>query len=59
MGRFKVALDLDNSPALQQWYSFHWLPIGNLGVDLLVVPLAKLIGLEPADQAGGDVASRR
>ena len=48
MGRYKVALDGNTSATLQQWYSFRWLPIGNLGVDLLVVPLAKLIGLEPA-----------
>ena len=48
MGRYKVALDGAGSATLQQWYSFRWLPIGNLGVDLLVVPLAKLIGLEPA-----------
>jgi hypothetical protein len=48
MGRYKVAVDLADSPILQQWFSFHWMPIGNLGVDLLVVPLAKLIGVEPA-----------
>ena len=48
MGRYKVAADLAGSPTLQQWYSFRWLPIGNLGVDLLVVPLSKLIGIEPA-----------
>jgi len=48
MGRFKVAVDGASSATLQQWYHFRWLPIGNLGVDLLVVPLAKLIGLEPA-----------
>jgi len=48
MGRYKVAVDLASSPILQQWFSFRWLPIGNLGVDLLVVPLAKLIGVEPA-----------
>ncbi|HVF36618.1 MAG TPA: hypothetical protein VNA29_01590 [Sphingomicrobium sp.] len=48
MGRFKVAADLADSPYLQQWFSFRWLPIGNLGVDLLVVPLAKLIGVELA-----------
>ena len=51
MGRFKVALDGANSPILSQWYHFHWLPIGNLGVDLLVVPLAKLIGIEAATKA--------
>jgi hypothetical protein len=49
MGRYKIALDVWHSTTtLQQWYSFRWLPIGNLGVDLLVVPLAKLIGIEPA-----------
>ena len=48
MGRYKVAVDIANSPFLQQWFSFRWLPIGNLGVDLLVVPLAKLIGVELA-----------
>ncbi|QNN64793.1 hypothetical protein H9L12_11140 [Sphingomonas rhizophila] len=48
MGRYKVALDLASSPYLSQWYDYHWRPIGNLGVDLLVNPLAYLIGLEPA-----------
>ncbi|WP_324805836.1 hypothetical protein SH584_06995 [Sphingomonas sp. LY29] len=48
MGRFKMAIDAADSPILSQWFSFRWLPIGNLGVDLLVVPLAKLIGIEPA-----------
>ena len=48
MGRYRVELDLDRSIHLQQYYAFHWAPIGNLGVDLLVYPLAMLIGLEPA-----------
>ena len=48
MGRYKVATDVATSPFLHQWYSFRWLPIGNLGVDLLAVPLAKLIGVEAA-----------
>jgi hypothetical protein len=48
MGRYKVAADLAHNPILQQWFSFRWLPIGNLGVDLLVVPLAKLVGVELA-----------
>jgi hypothetical protein len=46
MGRFKIAADIAQDPILQQWFSFRWQPIGNLGVDLLVVPLAKLIGVE-------------
>jgi hypothetical protein len=48
MGRYRVELDLDNSPWLRNYYGFHWAAIGNLGVDLLVMPLGKLIGLEPA-----------
>jgi hypothetical protein len=48
IGRYRVQLDLANSPALQQYYEFEWRPIGNLGVDLLVQWLAPLLGLEPA-----------
>ncbi|HYI03891.1 MAG TPA: hypothetical protein VD858_03320, partial [Reyranella sp.] len=48
IGRYRVQLDLANSPALQQYYDYEWRLIGNLGVDLLVQLLAPLIGLEPA-----------
>jgi hypothetical protein len=48
MGRYRVELDIAQSPWLQRYYSYHWAAIGNLGVDLLVMPLARLIGLEPA-----------
>src|SRR6478752_7322951 len=48
MGRYRVELDLAQSPWLQRYYDYHWAAIGNLGVDLLVVPLSKLVGLEPA-----------
>jgi len=48
MGRFKVAADLAGSPVLQQWFQFQWMPIGNLGVDLLAVPLSSLVGVELA-----------
>ncbi|HET7317208.1 MAG TPA: hypothetical protein VFI88_07275 [Sphingomicrobium sp.] len=48
MGRYRVQLDIDSSPWLHHYYGFHWAAIGNLGVDILVMPLAKLIGLEPA-----------
>ena len=51
MGRFKVAADGGASAYLSQWYAFRWLPIGNLGVDLLAIPLAKLIGIEAATKA--------
>ena len=48
MGRYRVQLDLAGSPALQQFYTFEWALIGNLGVDLLVELLAPLLGLEAA-----------
>jgi hypothetical protein len=48
MGRYKIQLDLQNSPYLARFYGFEWALVGNLGVDLLIVPFAKIIGLEPA-----------
>lgn len=48
MGRYHVQLEIGRSPALAAFYDFRWALIGNLGVDLLVVPLAWLIGLEAA-----------
>ena len=48
MGRYRVELGLSSSPFLQQYYDYHWAAIGNLGVDLLIIPLGKLLGLEPA-----------
>lgn len=51
IGRYRVQLDLGTSPYLAGFYGFRWALIGNLGVDLLVMPLAPLIGLEPAVKA--------
>ena len=48
MGRYRVQLDLSSSPWLREYYGFHWAAIGNLGVDLLVVPLERVFGLELA-----------
>jgi len=48
MGRYRVELDIASFPGLQRFYSFHWRFIGNLGVDLLVIPLTGLFGLEAA-----------
>lgn len=48
MGRYRVQLDLATSPTLRAFYDFDWALIGNLGVDLLVIPLAPLLGLERA-----------
>src|SRR3569833_2746912 len=46
MGRYRVELDLDHSDFLQRYYDYHWAAIGNLGVDLLVIPLSKIFGNE-------------
>nr|WP_229733199.1 hypothetical protein [Sphingomonas psychrolutea] len=48
MGRYRVQLSHDQYPWLLDWYNFNWQLIGNLGIDLLVIPLAKLFGLELA-----------
>jgi len=48
MGRYRVQLDIDTSPWLNRYYGFHWAAIGNLGVDLLVMPLSQILGLETA-----------
>src|SRR5947209_1840329 len=48
MGQYRVELDLNHSPFLQRYYTYHWAAIGNLGLDLLVIPLAPLMGLEAA-----------
>jgi len=48
MGRYRIALDLATSEHLRHFYSFEWMLIPNLGADLLVIPLAWLLGLETA-----------
>ena len=48
MGRYRVQLSIDQYPWLSDWYNFSWQLIGNLGIDILVVPLSKLFGLELA-----------
>ncbi len=46
MGRYRVQLDYDSSAVVRQFYDFNWALIGNLGIDLLIIPMAKLFGLE-------------
>jgi hypothetical protein len=48
MASYHVSVALSHSAALQRFFTFHWQLVGNLGVDLLVVPLAPLIGVEAA-----------
>ncbi len=48
MGRYHIQLELAGNEGLQRFYEFEWALIGNLGVDLLIVPLAPIFGLELA-----------
>ena len=48
LARYYIMLDGGQSAWLRRYYAFSWTWSGNLGVDLLIVPLAKLLGLEAA-----------
>jgi hypothetical protein len=48
MGRYKIALELGRSAELQRFFEYRWSLVPNLGGDLLVVPLAGLLGVELA-----------
>ncbi|RVT94809.1 hypothetical protein [Sphingomonas crocodyli] len=51
IGRLHVADAIATSPYLKQWFAYRWALVGNLGVDLLAIPLGHLIGLELAVKA--------
>ena len=46
MGRYRIQLADPSSPLRTEYFSFHWAFIANLGVDLLIVPMSALFGLE-------------
>ncbi|MDB5697560.1 MAG: hypothetical protein JWN69_364 [Alphaproteobacteria bacterium] len=46
MSRYHVELAIGDSPYLSRYYGFQWALIGNLGIDLLIIPVAKIFGLE-------------
>jgi hypothetical protein len=48
MGRYYVSLQLKHSAVLRQNWDFDWSLITNIGFDVLVVPLALVIGVQPA-----------
>ena len=48
MARYRVQLEYGEHDWLRDWYSFRWALIGNLGIDLLVEPLGRLLGIELA-----------
>lgn len=51
IGRYAVQTDLANRPELQPYFSYEWRLIGNLGADLLVEGLHRVLGLEGAVRA--------
>lgn len=46
LSRYYIQTVLAASPELQRYFSFEWRLIGNLGVDLLIMPLSAVFGLE-------------
>jgi hypothetical protein len=48
LARYHVMLDGGSNPFLHKYYAFDWRWTGNVGVDLLIRPLAALLGLEAA-----------
>lgn len=46
MGRYRIATAIDHVPSLAAAFAFQWKLVGNLGFDLLIVPLSKLFGIE-------------
>ncbi|MCB2078258.1 MAG: hypothetical protein KDE55_11240, partial [Novosphingobium sp.] len=48
LARYHVMLDRAASPFLKRYYDFEWILAGNLGADLLMVPLGKMLGVETA-----------
>ena len=48
LARYYIMLDAGRGEWLAKYYSFKWSWSGNLGVDLLMWPMARLFGLETA-----------
>ena len=48
LGRFHIQAGMEDAPTLAGIFSIHWMPVGNLGVDLLVLLLGPLFGVELA-----------
>ena len=46
MARYAVETASPESPLLSRYYGFKWALMGNLGVDLLIIPMSKIFGLE-------------
>lgn len=69
VAHYHLSLEGDRSELLQRYYRFHWILVPNLGGELIVFALAKLVGLDlavrlfvaavPALAVGGMIALAR
>jgi hypothetical protein len=48
MGRYQVQLHLAESADLQRYWGYHWTLIGNLGADIVMEGLGRIVGVERA-----------
>lgn len=48
MGRYQIQLHLAESADLQRYWQYHWTLIGNLGADIVMEGLGRLVGVERA-----------
>jgi hypothetical protein len=46
MGRYRVELSDPGSPLRQLYFGYEWRFLANLGVDIAIIPMARLFGLE-------------
>src|SRR5690606_27940214 len=46
--RYHVMFESGHNPVIDGYYDFHWILAGNLGADLLMLPLGHLLGVERA-----------
>jgi hypothetical protein len=46
MGRYRVEISDPASPLRQLYYGYEWRFLANLGVDIAILPMARLFGLE-------------
>jgi len=46
VSQYHVMLHLGQSPYLQNFYGYHWILTGNLGVDLLMTIIGPMLGVE-------------
>lgn len=48
LARYHVMLEIGRNAWLQKYYTFDWRVSGNMGVDLMMLPLGRLLGVENA-----------